>query len=58
MEKKEITTVRKFYMYFVRNGKQERSPEFDSFEEFYKKCGAWCNAHPFDWKLAYRDVYM
>ena len=39
MEKKAIETKRVFYMYYTWNGKQERSQEFNSFAEFYEKCG-------------------
>ena len=56
MEKKAIETKRVFYMYYTWNGKQERSQEFNSFAEFYEKCGKWCNEHPLDWRLCYRDV--
>lgn len=46
-----------FYMYYYYNGKRVRSAEYNSFKEFYEKCGEWCNAHPSDWQLCKRDVY-
>ncbi len=54
---KQTTKRVVFYMYYYYNGKRIRSAEYNSFKEFYEKCGEWCNAHPSDWQLCKRDVY-
>ena len=46
-----------FYMYYWHNGKRVRSAEYNSFKEFYEKCGEWCSQHPDEWQLCKRDVY-
>lgn len=54
MEKKETKRIKVWYMYFYRNGKRERSPEYRSLVEFTKDCGAWCDSHPDDYQLCSR----
>ena len=43
-------------MYFYRNGKRERSPEYTSRTAFVEACGKWCDAHPDDYQLCSRPV--
>lgn len=56
MEKKEIKTIRVFYMYYWWNGKRERSKEYATFNDFIAECGEWCSKNPFAWQLCHRDV--
>ena len=51
-------TVRRkvYYMYFWRNHRRERSPEYPSLVEFTKACGVWCDNHPDDYTLQSRIV--
>lgn len=57
MDQSNKTTVRRvFYMYYFYKGKKERSAEYPTLKAFYDKCGAWCDAHPFDWVLCHRDI--
>lgn len=53
MEEKK-KRIRVWYMYFYRNGKRERSPEYRSLTEFVAACGKWCDAHPDDYQLCSR----
>lgn len=54
MEKKSVIKKRVWYMYFYRNGKRERSPEYQSLTEFVEACGKWCDSHPEDFQLCSR----
>lgn len=56
MEKQSMRKVRVFYMYFYRDGKRERSPEYRSLQAFTAACGKWCDAHPEDYQLCSRIV--
>lgn len=56
MEKKEVKRMRVWYMYFYRNGKRERSPEYPSLTAFVEACGKWCDNHPDDYQLCSRIV--
>ena len=55
MEKqKEYRKVKMYYMYFYRNCKRERSPEYRGLVAFTAACGEWCDAHPDDYQLCSR----
>lgn len=54
MEKNQVKRIRVWYMYFYRNGKRERSPEYKSLTEFVADCGKWCDNHPDDYQLCSR----
>ena len=57
MAQVEKTTKRRvYYMYFYRNHKRERSPEYPSLTAFCAACGKWCDAHPEDYQLCSRIV--
>lgn len=56
MEKKEVKRMRVWYMYFYRNGKRERSPEYPGLTKFVEACGKWCDNHPDDYQLCSRIV--
>lgn len=56
MEVKKTKRMRVWYMYFWRNGKRERSPEYPSLTSFVEACGKWCDAHPDDYQLCNRTV--
>lgn len=58
MEKQKSIRKRVYYMYFYRNGKRERSPEYDSLTAFCAACGKWCDNHPDDYQLCSRTVTM
>lgn len=47
---------RVWYMYFWRDHKKERSPEYPSLTAFVEACGKWCDAHPEDYQLCSRVV--
>ena len=56
MEKLATTKRRAWYMYFYRDRKRERSPEYPSLTAFVEACGKWCDAHPEDYQLCSRIV--
>lgn len=56
MDKSKVEKTTVFYMWYYYNGKRNRSAEYNSFKEFFEKCGEWCNAHPNDWQLCKRNV--
>ena len=53
MEQEKIK-IKVYYMYFWRNGKRERSPEYMGLQAFTAACGKWCDAHPEDYQLCSR----
>ena len=52
----ETVKRRVWYMYFWRNHKKERSPEYPSLTAFVEACGIWCDNHPDDYQLCSRTV--
>lgn len=50
----QTTKRRVYYMYFYRNHKRERSPEYPSLTAFVEACGKWCDNHPEDYQLCSR----
>ena len=53
-QKQQVVKIRMWYMWFYRNGKRERSPEYRSLREFVEACGNWCDNHPDDYQLCSR----
>lgn len=52
----ETKSRRVWYMYYWRDKKRMRSPEYNSLTEFVAACGKWCDAHPDDYQLLSRTV--
>lgn len=58
MEQKNVKGVTYYYMWFWRQGRQERSPEFATMQEFTNACGKWCDAHPGQFRICTRTAYV